>query len=217
MTSPSRQNSKEPRLARAFRALGLTLCVAFTAPISFVGQASAQSSGFSLPDIPVLTIEPDLLFANTRFGQRLSKDIEARVAQHAGENRRIEKELADEESELTGLRETMDAVEFRALADEFDQRVMMARNEQDVKARAIASLSEQAQRGFLQAIAPILEEMMIENGASVILDRRAVFLSADVSDITTEAIIRIDQGLEDGDALSELLPQVEGDAEEPQQ
>lgn len=217
MTSPSRLSSKHPQWARGTRALVAAVFVACAGPFVVTGQASAQSTGFSLPDIPVLTIEPDMLFAGTRFGQRLSKDIEARVAQHAGENRRIEKELADKESELTGLRETMEPTEFRLLADAFDARVVLARNAQDVKARAIASLSEQAQNGFLQAIAPVLEAMMNENGASVILDRRAVFLSADASDITADAIVRIDESLADGSALNEILPQISGETADPQQ
>ncbi len=58
---------------------------------------------------------------------------------------------------------------------------------------------------------------MNENGASVILDRRAVFLSADASDITASAIARIDEELEDGAALSELLSDGAGQATEPEQ
>ncbi|MGB7318012.1 MAG: OmpH family outer membrane protein [Planktotalea sp.] len=193
------------------------LFMACTLPIAVSTSANAQSTGFALPEIPVLTIEPDRLFAGTRFGQSLSKEIEARGNQLAAENRRIEKELADEEGELTGKRETMTPEEFRVLADDFDLRVTTARSAQDEKARALAALSDQAQLGFLQAIAPILEAMMNENGASVILDRRAVFLSADASDITTAAVRRIDEKLADGAGLSELLPEVDAETTTPKQ
>ncbi len=217
MTCRSRQVSKHrhgPRFKYAARA---AVCVCALL-LSGIGQhASAQSAGFALPDIPVLTIEPSRLFADTQFGQRLSKEIETRGSQIAAENRRIEKELADEESDLIVKRTTMEAVAFRELADAFDIKVTTARAAQDDKARALAALSDQAQRAFLQSIAPILEEMMNENGASVILDRRAVFLSADASDITASAIARIDEELEDGAALSELLSDGAGQATEPEQ
>ena len=206
MICRSRQIFKTRQWPRVKRAAIVAVFLGFALPFSFAPSAQAQSSGFALPEIPVLTIEPDQLFASTRFGQRLSKEIEARGSQLAAENRRIEKELADEEIDLTGKRESMSAEEFRALADEFDTRVTTARGVQDQKARDLAAVSDQAQRGFLQAIAPILKEMMNENGASVILDRRAVFLSADASDITASAIERIDGALGVGAGLSELLP-----------
>ena len=180
-------------------------------------QALGQGGSFALPDIPVLTIEPDRLFAGTKFGQRLANELEALGLKLVGENRRIEGELADEEGELTDLRATLTPEEFRTLADAFDVKVTSARSAQDEKARALAARSDLAQRRFLQAIAPILEEMMIENGASVILDRRAVFLSADASDITASAMTRIDERLADGTELDKLLEETGGDTTAPEQ
>lgn len=160
--------------------------------------AFSQGAALSLPDIPVLTIEPDQLYARSLFGVRLTSELEARGIRLAAENRRIEAELADEESELTARRAELAPIEFRQLADDFDARVQRVRAEQDEKARFLAQSSDAAQRAFLQAIAPILETLMIEKGASVILDRRAVFLSADASDVTEAAIVRIDSALGDG-------------------
>lgn len=212
-----RLNSKLAEWPRLSRAAIFATLIGSLASLGLPSSAQAQSGGFALPEIPVLTIEPDQLFAGTRFGQRLSKEIEARGSQLASENRRIEAELAAEEIDLTGKREGMTAEEFRKLADDFDTRVTSARAEQDQKARALAALSDQAQRGFLQAIAPILEAMMNENGASVILDRRAVFLSADASDITSTAIERIDAALDQGAGLDELLPSTDDAPKAPEE
>ena len=170
--------------------------------------AAAQS--LSMPDIPVITIEADRLFGATLFGQRLASDLEKRGTLLAAENRRIETELAEEESALTAQRPATDPSEFRDLADAFDARVQKVRAEQDEKARRLAALSEQAQRAFLQAIAPVLETLMNERGASVILDRRAVFISADASDITASAIARIDELIGEGQPLDEIMPLSEG-------
>jgi Skp family chaperone for outer membrane proteins len=169
-------------------------------------QASAQSGGFSLPDVPVLTIAPDRLFSETLFGQALSKAVAERGQKLAAENRRIERELADEEGELTGLRDTLSAEDFRDLADVFDVKVTSARTEQDEKARVLAQTSDIAERRFLVAIAPVMEVMMNEKGASVILDRRAVFVSADATDVTEDAIARIDARLGEGTSLEDLMP-----------
>lgn len=190
--------------AAAF-ALGAILT---TIPLT-VNAQTLQTGTFSLPDVPVLTIEPDRLFAGTEFGQSLSSEIEDRGTRLAAENRRIEGELADEESRLTALRNSTTPEEFRKMADAFDEKVTAVRAEQDAKARGLAVVSEQAQRSFLQAVAPILEIIMNERGASVVLDRRAVFFSTNTSDITSDLIRRIDEELGKGSSLDELQSKAE--------
>ena len=51
---------------------------------------------------------------------------------------------------------------------------------------------------FLTAAAPVLEQIMREAGAAVILEQRSVFVSANAIDITKKAIERIDAQLGDG-------------------
>ena len=187
------------------------LCLALATSVAVSGQVSAQASSFSLASVPVLTIVPDRLYSDTKFGQRLSKEIAARGNRLQAENRRIEKELEEEETELTGLRDTYTAEEFRELANAFDEKVTRARTEQADKARALTQLSDQVQRAFVGSIAPILESIMSEKGASVVLDRRAVFASADASDVTQEAIEGIDAALGEGRSIEEMIAPVETD------
>lgn len=197
MTCRSRPASKNVLRALAF-CLG-----AFV--ISNGSQVQAQGVGFSMPDVPVLTIEPDRIFSDTRFGQNLSAELERRGAVLAAENRSIESDLADEESRLTVERTSMEPEAFRVLADAFDAKVQETRKKQDEKAQALTDMSDRAQLGFLHTIAPVLERMMVERGASVIMDRRSVFLSIDSGDVTEAAIQRIDEMLGDGFSLRELL------------
>lgn len=207
MTCRSRQTSK---IFRRF-ARNLLQAVAFCGLLGAVCSAPnaglAQNLNFSFPDVPVLTIEPDRLYSDTLFGQRVSKEIEDQGRKLSGENRRIENDLADEEEALTKQRESLSAEEFRDLADAFDQKVTKVRISQDEKARILAQTSDQAQRNFIAFIAPVLKQMMSDKGASVILDRRAVFASADSSDVTQEAIERINEALGDGEGLDALLQQ----------
>ncbi len=213
MTSPYRQNFKTGVLARYGKGLSaavLALAFVVVAP----NYARAQAGGFSLPEVPVLTIQRERLYSETLFGQSLSGEIAARGRRLASENRTIEQELAEEESELTDLRDTMSPEDFRDLADAFDVKVTAARKGQDEKLRALTQLSEQVERQFLFTIAPFMQRLMLEKGASVVLDRRAVFVSADASDVTLEAIARIDLGLGEGVPLDELLAPVQSSAED---
>lgn len=141
---------------------------------------------------PVLTVDSERLFSGSAFGRRVEDGIQADAAELASENRRIEAELAAEERALTERRADMETEAFRAAADAFDARVMRIRREQDAKARALSQREEAARRTFFDAAQPVLEQMMLESGAAVIVERRSVFMSLQVVDITDLAIDRID-------------------------
>ena len=159
-----------------------------------------QAQQLGLPSSPILTIASERLFVDSAFGQRVAREIEAETAVLAAENRRIEAELTAEEQALTDRRAEMDPQAFRTLADAFDTKVQEIRRAQDGKARALARRREEAQEAFFQAARPVLATLMQEAGASVILERASVFLSANATDITDLAITRIDAAIGEGQA-----------------
>lgn len=181
-------------MAHVFRlwalALGLSLAGAAAPAQQAVRPGVVQSQ--------ILTVEIDRLFAESAYGRRITQMLETEGAEIAAENRRIEAALTAEEKDLTEKRATLSTTEFRALAEAFDQKVQELRREQDTKARALGNLSEDRRRQFLSAAEPVLAQLMREAGAAVILDKRTVFLSAGVIDITDTAIARIDAAIGDG-------------------
>jgi Skp family chaperone for outer membrane proteins len=166
------------------------------------GPVSAQQDDLSMGQVrsPILTIDVDRLVAETRFGQRLGQDLKAREEALAAENRRIEADLTAEEQSLTRQRPTMEVEAFRAEAEAFDAKVQRIREEQDAKEQALTDSVNQGRSEFLNAATPVLAQLMIDRGAAVILQRRDVFLSASLVDVTDEAIAAIDAQLGDGTA-----------------
>ncbi|MDP5348880.1 MAG: OmpH family outer membrane protein, partial [Paracoccaceae bacterium] len=65
-------------------------------------------------------------------------------------------------------------------------------------ARALAQRTEDAQRQFIAAARPVLEQLMIDAGAVVIIDPRCVVMSRSAIDVTDEAIRRINDSIGDG-------------------
>ncbi|WP_273524588.1 OmpH family outer membrane protein [Rhodosalinus sediminis] len=171
------------------------LIAALLVAVAAAGAVQAQErGGFVTGTIqsPVLTIDPDRLYAESAYGRRVAEALDEQGAALAAENRRIEAELAAEERALTERRPEMAPEAFRAEAEAFDRRVMRIRREQDAKARALAARSDAARRTFIRAARPVLEEMMRESGAAVIVEARSVFMSLDAVDITEAARARID-------------------------
>ena len=167
--------------------------LALAAALFLAGGANlavAQDPALSIPP-PILTIDQDRLFQETRPGLDISKEVEESADALASENEAIERELTQEELELTQLRETLSTEEFAERADAFDQKVQRIRAEQDQKARAINEAGEEARQRFFNDIAVHISDIVRERGALLVLDRRDVFLSADRIDITDEAIARV--------------------------
>lgn len=189
---------------------GLALALASSFALAARAQVSGANTGpefqLGLPQSGILTIQPDRLFSDSAFGQRVEREIEAEGAVLTAENRRIEAELRAEELELTQRRGEMAPDAFRALADAFDQKVQETRRQQDQKLREINQMGDQARREFISASLPVLQQIMRDSGAGAILDHSSVFLSAEAADITSLAIDRIDEVLGDGTASSDGDP-----------
>ena len=147
---------------------------------------------------PVLTIDSDRLYGESAFGKRVANDIEQRTRAMADENRALEAELEAEERKLTEQRNDLSPEEFRTLADAFDARVQTIRNEREEQGRLVSAQLEENRVRFLNAAGPVLEDIMREAGAGIIIERRSVFISVNAIDITIAAIKRIDSVLGDG-------------------
>lgn len=152
---------------------------------------------------PVLVIQPERLFDETLYGKRLAAEIDTLGSTIAAENRKIEAELIEEERVLTEQRASMPAEAFRPLAAAFDEKVQTLRQQQDAKARALGTQTDDAQRKFSTQIQPILREIMQATRAAVIMDKRTVFASIDAIDITEEVIERLDATIGDGSSLDQ--------------
>ncbi|MEM9124778.1 MAG: OmpH family outer membrane protein, partial [Pseudomonadota bacterium] len=105
--------------------------------------------------------------------------------------------------DLTDKRAELSTDEFRPLAEAFDQKVQSHREGQRAKLDALARRSEEDRQVFYELAQPVLIDLLRETGATIILERSSVFLSADTSDITDIAISRIDAAIGDGTGLQD--------------
>ncbi|WP_293573540.1 OmpH family outer membrane protein [Phaeobacter sp.] len=163
-----------------------------------LGFGVGESFPLGAPQTGLLTIQSDRLYAESAFGRRVARELEAEGAVLTAENRRIEAQLRAEELDLTERRADMDPEAFRALANAFDEKVQETRRDQQRKLNQINQMGEAARRDFFAASLPILQQIMRESGAGAILEHATVFLSADAADVTDLAIARIDEVLGDG-------------------
>ena len=147
---------------------------------------------------PVLIIDSTRLYVDSAFGRRVAAEVETANATLISENEDLERELEAEEKILTEQRADLTPQDFKTRADAFDEKVQRIRRAQESKAREIASRQDKARTEFLEASLPVLETMMNQAGAAVLLERRTVFISLNAIDITQAAIERINAQIGDG-------------------
>lgn len=166
-----------------------------------IGAAKAQTLGRVVS--PILTVDRERLFAGSLYGQRINRELEGASAAMAAETRKIETALEAEELELTDQRATLAPEAFRALANAFDEKVQALRKQRETAETNLRQRIEDAQLNYFDQIGPLLGELVRERGAVMILDRRAILLTAADVDITDAAIARIDAVLGDGTSAEE--------------
>lgn len=169
-----------------WRVLALCACL-------FAGPSVAQD--VPAPSAPILTLDQERLYGASVFAKRVRETLEANSRVLAAENRRIEATLRAEERQLTEDRATMDAVEFRALAEDFDERVTAIRQAQADKRNALQDEADAERTRFFQLAFPVLFELVQETGALAILNQSAVILSLRSIDVTDLAIERVNAQL----------------------
>ena len=163
------------------RALAAALFVLATS----AGAQDAPQAGF-------VFLDQERILTDSERGKALLADEEAARDALRAEARAVETAFEEEERRLTQQRATLDAAAFRALADDFDQRVEAARRDQDARASALAQEFEGRRRQFYADVAPLLVGVMEGRGAHAIFDETSVLLADQTLDITEAVIAEID-------------------------
>lgn len=176
-------------------------CVLALAGAGTTGSAQDQTTApvpGPLVQSSVLVLDQDRLFGESRFGKAVLARHQQAIETLQAENRRIETALEAEERDLTERRSKLPAKEFQTLAAEFDAKAEGIRKAQTAKSDDIKARLDAEQRRFVETVRPVLDGLLRDVGAEVIIDARAVIYSQSGVDVTATAIARLDAVLGDG-------------------
>jgi Skp family chaperone for outer membrane proteins len=193
----------------------LAACLAILVAL---GTGTGAGTGVAAQEgAPFLIINQERILTGSRTGQALlAQEEEARDALRA-EARAIDRRFEEEERYLTELRAELPPEEFRAIADEFDERVVEARRQQDARSTALVLEFDQRRRQFYADVAPILVRLLSRYGAHAILDESSVLLADQSLNITDAVIAEIDAQADEGDGTDEqeAEPETDRQSEDP--
>ncbi|MFO1105505.1 MAG: OmpH family outer membrane protein [Amaricoccus sp.] len=176
--------------------------VVFAVALLAAGGLAAQERVSS----PFLFVNQERILTGSKTGQKVLADEETARDALRSDARAIDSAFEAEERQLNELRKTMSAEAFRAKADDFDARVVKARQDQDARSNALAQDLDQRRRQFYATVAPILVKVMDRYHAHAIFDENSVLLADETLNITSDVIAEVDAQGPQGLALSPAPP-----------
>lgn len=146
----------------------------------------------------ILIINSDRLYSDTLYGRRLKRDIEELQDAFQQENDRIAENLIEQERSLTLRRPEMTPEAFTEEVDAFDMMVQEVRRAADSKNEELREADLAARAAFEGNVQGIIANVMLERGATMVMEQRSVILSIRSVNITDDVIARIDAVLGEG-------------------
>jgi len=198
------------------KALGAAAAVAAFAAASFVVTAYAQPTparpaaapaaparpaaapaapGAKAPTAVILFLDRATVLRQSAVGKDMATQVEAMVkkmeADFAPENKKLQGDVQALQSQAAVLAPDVRQAKIKELES---RRQAFQKKVQDRQASIQAGLA-QARTKVEQALGPILEKIMIERGANLLLDRGLVVLGATDLDVTASVIGRLNTTL----------------------
>lgn len=182
--------SRPTSVVTAF-ALGIALAISASA----LAQGQSHPAPQGVPAPKILVIDRQALLRQSAVGIDIAKQVEgytkAAESQLKGEGEGLRKEEQALQQQVAILAPDVKAQKIKAFEEKqaaFQQRVQQKQNQ----IRYGVAL---AQRQVEAAAGPIVQGLMQERGANLLLDRQAVVIGAPGLDITAVAIQRLNQKL----------------------
>jgi outer membrane protein len=169
------------------------LPLALLALTAVVAPALAQGAPGPMPAPKIVVLDRAAILQLSRAGQDVAKQLQQMANQNRANFEAQQKTLANEGQALRQQVAIL-APDARAKREEaFNTRVRSIQESAERRQAQIQQAAGTSQQALAQALAPIINEIVKERGANMVVDKSAViFASTNAFDITPEAIKRLD-------------------------
>jgi outer membrane protein len=177
--------------------LALAFMTAGSASYAADAPAAPPAPAVQAPPAPTLIVlDFERILQDSKAGKSLAQQLQQRAAAFQKNFQQLEGELNTDQQTLARQQSILAQDAFSAKVRDLQRR---ADEVHEKEAQANAALNQGRNDGILQIqqkIKPILDDIMKERGANVVLTRTAVMVIADDRfDVTEEALKRLDEKL----------------------
>ncbi|MGO8710530.1 MAG: OmpH family outer membrane protein [Rhizomicrobium sp.] len=185
--------ASRPALAAAGFVLGIVLALSASAVAQ--GQSHPAPAAMGIPAPKILVIDRQALLRASNVGQDIARQVKALTktaeAELKGEGEALSREKQALEQQVAILAPDVKAQKIRA----FEQKAAAFQQKAQQKNLQIRYGVALAQRQVESVAGPIVQGIMQERGANLLIDRQAIVIGAPGLDVTKVAVDRLNQKL----------------------
>jgi outer membrane protein len=164
--------------------------------LALLALASAPAIAAPPPAPKVVVLDRVAILQVSKAGRDIARQLQALNVQTKANFEAQQKALAAEGQQLRQQVAIMAADQRQKREDAFNAKVRSLDESAQRRAAQIQQASQVSSQAVAQALGPILEEIVKERGANMVLDKQAViYSSSNAFDITPDAIARLDAKL----------------------
>lgn len=161
------------------------MCAATVLAVNMVAMppvaAAQEASGIRF-------VSRERLLRDSAIARRLQEAEQHMTELLQGQIDQTKKALADEEAELSRLRNELSYAEFQIRIEDFDSRMRMARQLTEERASALQRGFQEARAAVVAAIPGVMEQLRIEAGATAIINADQAMAADPSLDLTERAV-----------------------------
>ncbi len=147
------------------------------------------------PTTSIGVIDINMILSEAKAAIKVSEEIEEIAINIEDEMKKIEDELILEQNELAESQAVMTPESFESKMQNFQTKVQNFNITKQEKLVSLDNMVAEARLQVLNAMEPILEEITIDEGITILLDKSIVLLNNEKMDITDKVLKRLNKEL----------------------
>jgi outer membrane protein len=177
-------------ILKAAALTAITLGAATALPTAALAQAAAPQSA-------IIVVDMNRVVAESAAGKSGSSQLKAQVDSAQARAKTLAEQLQKEEETLVKARQanSMAPEAFQAKVKELQTKQNNARTELGNREQQIQRSDAYVRQQIFQAVNPIIQALLRERGAQIVLAREAALAVNPALDVTAEVVRRLDAAL----------------------
>ena len=170
----------------------ITVIAAIASAVSTFSNIAAVMAAEALPPAVIAVIDSRMVRFNSAAGKDIQNQLDTIRKKFQAEIAEQEKTLKDEEATLKSQRSILPKESYDAKVKDFQNKVLTVQREVQIKNKQLEIALGNAQNELQRALKPILQKILKDHKATMIMDVSLVIEKTSGLDVTTKVIEALD-------------------------
>ncbi|PCI51340.1 MAG: hypothetical protein COB49_02230 [Alphaproteobacteria bacterium] len=170
----------------------ITVMAAIASAVTGLSNITTVVAAEALPPAVIAVIDSRMVRFNSAAGKDIQGQLDTIRKKFQVEIGEREKQLKEEETTLKSQRSILPKESYDAKVQDFQNKVLTVQREVQIKNRQLETALSNAQNELQRALKPILQKILKDHNATMIMDVSLVIEKAAGLDVTTKVIEALD-------------------------